>query len=149
MKWRLLSIGKWGNLGEKELFAVYAKRCRPALLLQEISLKSAKEEQAKAGEGKLILSALKEGELVVALDEHGKEITSLDFAQEMARWRSSGRDVAFVIGGATGLAPEVVKKADFVLSLSKLTLPHLMARVVLAEQLYRAECILQHHPYHK
>ena len=85
----------------------------------------------------------------VALDERGKEFTTEAFAKWMERTTGEGRDVAFMIGGADGLTPELRKSADLTLRLSAFTLPHALARVVLAEQLYRAVSIMQGHPYHR
>jgi 23S rRNA (pseudouridine1915-N3)-methyltransferase len=87
---------------------------------------------------------------VIALDEKGKTLTSEAFARHIARWRDGGvQDLAFVIGGAEGLDKQVTKHADTVLSLGPMTWPHLLARVLLAEQLYRAYAILTGHPYHR
>lgn len=85
----------------------------------------------------------------VVLDERGAQCTTPQLAGRIARWREEGRDVAFIIGGADGTAPALKEEADLVWSLSKLTLPHALARVVLAEQLYRALSILSGHPYHR
>ena len=79
----------------------------------------------------------------------GKAPDSATFAAMLASWRESGRSLAFVIGGAEGLERRIIERADAVLSLGNLTLPHLLARAVLAEQLYRAQCILVGHPYHR
>ena len=86
---------------------------------------------------------------VVALDEKGKSFTSVEFAQRIERWRREARDVAFVIGGADGLDPELKRGASLLLSLSSLTLPHRLVRVLLAEQLYRGVSLLHNHPYHR
>ncbi len=83
------------------------------------------------------------------LDEHGAPSTTIDLARRIERWKRDGRDVAFVIGGADGIARELMQEADLVLALSPLTLPHGLCRVVLAEQLYRAASLLAGHPYHR
>lgn len=88
-------------------------------------------------------------DLLVVLDERGQEVTTHQLAQRMETWLSSGRDVSLVIGGADGLDPTLKQKADWLWSLSKLTLPHGMVRVVLTEQLYRAWTVIQNHPYHR
>ena len=85
----------------------------------------------------------------VVLDEKGEQVSTLDLAGMLERWMQDGRDAAFVIGGADGTHPELREKSDRVLSLSKMTLPHGLARVVLGEQLYRAISIINHHPYHR
>jgi 23S rRNA (pseudouridine1915-N3)-methyltransferase len=100
-------------------------------------------------EAKSILAALPPDCIRVALDERGKLFSTLDLARRIMRWRQAGRDVAFIVGGAEGLAESVKKSADLTWSLSPLTLPHGLARVVLAEQLYRAVSILHNHPYHR
>ena len=85
----------------------------------------------------------------VVLDETGKTVSTVQLAQRITRWRDGGRDVAFVIGGADGTAPRLKSGADWLWSLSPLTLPHGLVRVILAEQLYRAVSILNNHPYHR
>jgi 23S rRNA (pseudouridine1915-N3)-methyltransferase len=100
-------------------------------------------------EGERILAAVPAGCALIALDERGTAITTPELARRLARWRQNGRNIAFLIGGADGLAESVKKSSDAVWSLSPLTLPHGLARVVLAEQLYRAGSILHNHPYHR
>lgn len=87
--------------------------------------------------------------LLIVLDEHGQEVTTTQLAQRMETWLAGGRDVALVIGGADGLHRSLKEKADWLWSLSRLTMPHGMVRVVLAEQLYRAWTVIQNHPYHR
>lgn len=96
-----------------------------------------------------IETVLPKGACVVALDEHGRDITSMQLSQLLMQWQQDGRDVAFVIGGADGLDPGFKANADMLVRISSLTLPHGMVRVLLAEQLYRAWSITQHHPYHR
>jgi 23S rRNA (pseudouridine1915-N3)-methyltransferase len=104
----------------------------------------------KADEAKNIHEHMPENGMIIALDEHGKSIGSDDFAQKLARWRDDGKPAAtFVIGGADGLDPDFVKRADLTLSFSPLTWPHQIVRIMLAEQLYRATTILSGHPYHR
>ena len=86
---------------------------------------------------------------VVALDEHGKSLTTVDLAKWLSQRQQDGRNLSFVIGGPDGLGPEILKKAALRWSLSVLTFPHAMVRVILAEQLYRAHSVLQNHPYHR
>jgi 23S rRNA (pseudouridine1915-N3)-methyltransferase len=85
----------------------------------------------------------------VVLDERGESLTTRALAARMAQWRQRGRDVAFIIGGADGVAAALKEEADLLWSLSALTLPHQLARIVLAEQLYRATTLLAGHPYHR
>ena len=101
-------------------------------------------------EGELLLKAVPDGALVVALDPAGKKFTSAAFAKRLGAWRDGGvKDIAFLIGGADGLDRAVTDGADEVLSLGAMTWPHLLARAMLAEQIYRAQCILSGHPYHR
>jgi 23S rRNA (pseudouridine1915-N3)-methyltransferase len=104
--------------------------------------------QILAAEGERIASATR-GYHVVALDERGETWTTTRLARALARWQDEGLAVAFVIGSADGLSPAVKRDADAVVALSALTLPHGLARVVLAEQLYRAISMLRGHPYHR
>jgi 23S rRNA (pseudouridine1915-N3)-methyltransferase len=96
-----------------------------------------------------IEAALPAGCLRLALDERGRSFDTLGFARQLARWRASGRDLAFLIGGPDGLSTALKSSAVMLLSLSPLTLPHGLARVVLVEQLYRAHTLLIGHPYHR
>ncbi len=100
-------------------------------------------------EGERILSQIEPGEHVVVLDEHGRDLTTMDFAADISRWRNDRLDVVFIIGGPDGLSPEVKAAASEQIQLSAMTLPHALARVLLAEQLYRAWSILARHPYHR
>ncbi len=103
-----------------------------------------------AAEAALLDRALPKGAVLVALDERGKVMTSPAFADHVARWRDDGRgDLAFVIGGADGLAPDLRARADLKLSFGAMVWPHMLARVMLAEQLYRAASILAGSPYHR
>ena len=134
-------------------FAEYAGRMPREARIELAALKPAPRggpvKRVLEAEGERILSALPAGCVKVALDERGTLVDTMALARRMARWRESGRNVAFIVGGADGLAESVKASADFVWSLSPLTLPHGLARVVLAEQLYRAHSILHNHPYHR
>ena len=99
-------------------------------------------------EAKRILEAIGK-DYCIALDERGQEVTTLLLADKFKDWQSSGRDIALIIGGADGLHTSVKQKADWLWGLSKLTLPHAMVRVLLAEQLYRAHSVITNHPYHR
>jgi 23S rRNA (pseudouridine1915-N3)-methyltransferase len=99
-------------------------------------------------EAKRIIEAVGK-DYCVALDERGAEVGTLQLADKLRDWQSQGRDVALVIGGADGLHASVKQKADWLWALSKLTLPHAMVRVLLAEQLYRAHTVISNHPYHR
>ncbi len=106
-------------------------------------------ETAMAAEASRIRSAIPRGARIVALDERGKELSTLQLADSMKHWQQDGRDIVFIIGGADGLDPDLKKQADLLVRLSALTLPHGMVRVLLTEQLYRVFTILQNHPYHR
>jgi len=96
-----------------------------------------------------IEAVLPKGGRVIALDEHGAQMTTVQLSQQLSIWQQQGGDVSFVIGGADGLDAEFKKNADGLLRLSNMTLPHGLVRVILAEQLYRAWSILRNHPYHR
>lgn len=106
-------------------------------------------EQCMAAEATRIESALPAGVRRVALDERGRDLTTVALAEQMARWLAGSIDVAFIIGGPDGLDPALKRSAEMSLRLSSMTLPHALVRVLLAEQLYRASSILNHHPYHR
>ena len=106
-------------------------------------------DRARQTEAERILAAVPSGGVKVALDERGKAISTAQLASKIEGWMTQGRDVCFLIGGADGLDDMVKREADLVLSLSNMTLPHALVRVVLAEQLYRAMSIIRNHPYHR
>jgi len=134
-------------------FAEYAGRMPREARIELAALKPVQRggpvKRVLEAEAARISSALPSGCVKVVLDERGNLVRTVDLARRIARWREMGRDVAFIVGGADGLAEGVKNAADFVWSLSPLTLPHGLARVVLAEQLYRAHSILHNHPYHR
>lgn len=99
-------------------------------------------------EAKRILEAVGR-DYLIACDERGQEVTTLQLADKMKQWQTLGRDVSIVIGGADGLHTSLKQQADWLWGLSKLTLPHAFVRVLLCEQLYRAHSIIQNHPYHR
>jgi 23S rRNA (pseudouridine1915-N3)-methyltransferase len=138
-----------------EAFDEYAKRMPRGLKTELTEIRpeprsSGKStEQLMAAEAARIERAVPRGAFVVALDERGREMTTSGLARWLEVRRQDGRDVAFLIGGADGLAEETRRGAEATLRLSAMTLPHGLARVLLAEQLYRAAAILQNHPYHR
>ena len=139
----------------REGFGEYVKRLPPEIKIELAELKPEERssgktvDKAKALEGERILAALPAGASVIALDEKGRAVTTQGLAVMLAGWMREGVAPAFVIGGADGLSDEVKARADKLVSLSGLTLPHGLARVLLAEQLYRAWTILANHPYHR
>ncbi|MEM9581748.1 MAG: 23S rRNA (pseudouridine(1915)-N(3))-methyltransferase RlmH [Pseudomonadota bacterium] len=109
-----------------------------------------KKNGGMAAEAQLLRRAVPKSALICSLDERGKVVTSPDFAKQLANWRDTGtQDLAFVIGGADGLAPEFRAEAGQLLSFGKMVWPHMLARVMLSEQLYRAASILAGSPYHR
>ena len=106
-------------------------------------------EAAKAAEGQKVLAKIRAAECVVVLDECGKEFSSQEFAARLADWQADGRDLAFVIGGPDGVSQQCMDRAELRWSLSRLTLPHGLARVLFAEQLYRVWSLSTGHPYHR
>jgi 23S rRNA (pseudouridine1915-N3)-methyltransferase len=106
-------------------------------------------QTAIAAEGQRLLRAVQSGDHLIALDERGRPLSTAELASWLGARMQEGRDLTFVIGGPDGLAPEVLARSNFTLALSRLTLPHALVRVLLTEQLYRAHCILTHHPYHR
>ncbi len=146
---RLLAIGRARDTPEAALFARYAGRLRPRLELVEIAEARGAPAELKRREGEALLAALPADAFVVALDRTGVQPDSLALAALVERWLGMGRPVCFLIGGAEGLDAPVLRHADHVLSMGAMTWPHMLARVMLAEQLYRARSIASGHPYHR
>lgn len=154
MKLKIISVGHkmpdWVESGCAE----YIKRMPREANIELIEIKPEKRaagnstENVQSLEAKRILEAVEKDYLIV-LDERGASITTLHLAERMSSWFTFGRDIALAIGGADGLHETVKQRADWIWSLSKLTLPHGMVRVLLTEQLYRAHSIINHHPYHR
>ena len=111
--------------------------------------KNDKSGKPRQVEGERVLGRIAAGEQVVLLDERGKQMTSPELAARLADWQAEGRDLCFLIGGPDGVSEACRSRADFVWSLSRLTLPHGLARVLFAEQLYRAWSLQTGHPYHR
>jgi len=136
-------------------FAEYAKRMPPECRIHLKEIKpversgSRTAETVMAQERAKIEAVIPKGSRIVALDERGKDLTTMHLSQLLTQWQQDGRDVTFVIGGADGLDAGFKANADMLVRLSSLTLPHGMVRVLLAEQLYRAWSITQNHPYHR
>lgn len=105
--------------------------------------------QMMAAEAKRIETAISPDSTVIALDEHGRDLSTMALSKQLEGWRSDNRDVAFLIGGPDGLDAVLKQRCAGLIRLSSLTLPHPMVRIVLAEQLYRAWAILSNHPYHR
>ena len=155
MHMHLIAVGTrmpaWVKAGYAEYSARLPREC--SLRLVEISAgkrgKHADLNRIRQTEGERLLEAVPAGAKVVLLDERGRQWTTEDLAAELNVWLHGGRDIAILIGGPEGLAPVCHARAEQVWSLSKLTLPHPLVRVVVAEQLYRAWSIVSNHPYHR
>ncbi|WP_066097251.1 23S rRNA (pseudouridine(1915)-N(3))-methyltransferase RlmH [Xanthomonas massiliensis] len=155
MKARLIATGERAPGWVAEGFAEYQKRLSHWLPLELVEVepglrgKGRDPRRAMEDEGRRVLAALPRNALVVALDVPGRPLSSEQLARRLEFWRGQGRDLAFLIGGPEGHAPEVKAAADEAWSLGSLTLPHMLVRLVVAEQLYRASAMLANHPYHR
>ena len=160
MKARLIAVGERAPAWVAQGFAEYQKRLSHWLPLDLIEIepglrgKGRDAARATADEGARVLAALAKTAQskpahIVALDSRGRAHSSEQLSQRMEHWRGGGRDLAFLIGGPEGHAPEVLQRADETWSLGPLTLPHMLVRLVLAEQVYRAAALLANHPYHR
>jgi 23S rRNA (pseudouridine1915-N3)-methyltransferase len=155
----IAAVGKLKDSGELDLFARYQKRfdqagralaLGPLTVIEHSESRLGEKTARKSEEATRLLKAVNDANVVIALDEHGRHETSDAFANHLGRLRDDGiRTLAFLIGGPDGHGNDVLKAASFTMSISTLTLPHGLARVVLAEQLYRATTILSGHPYHR
>ena len=148
------AVGKFGgskNVPERVLFDHYYGRINGSFNLKEVEEKRRlPDREKKQSEGALLLKSVPDGAFVVALDEKGKSLSSVEFSKKIGAWQDDGvRDAVFIIGGADGHAKDVLKRANFKLSLGALTWPHLLVRGLLAEQIFRAQSILTGHPYHR
>lgn len=151
MRIHLVAVGRARSGPERELYRHYAARLAWPLSLKEVEVRPpAAPSRQQALEGELLLAAVPKGAKVVALDERGEALSSEAFATRLARWRDDGvAALAFLVGGADGLDERVRREADLLLSLGRVTWPHLLVRGLVAEQLYRAQQILAGHPYHR
>lgn len=151
MRIEILAVGRARAGPERDLYDVYAKRITWPLQLREIEEKRPLPPvELKEREGELILSAIPRDSAVLALDEGGRSLPSVEFARLIADIRDEGRACAvFVIGGAEGLSVPVRDRADILISFGRQTWPHMLVRVMLMEQIYRAQQILAGHPYHR
>lgn len=158
MKLRILAVGRAKSGPEAALIGEYAKRLHWSLAIEEVEeRRPLGGAELKAREAALLAEALDKGaaraagrRILVALDERGKPLGSRDFAQKLGAWRDQGAaEIAFLLGGADGLDDSLRQRADLLLSLGQMTWPHLLARAMLVEQIYRAQQILAGHPYHR
>lgn len=151
----LIAVGKRMPEWVEQGFNEYSKRMPIEAKIKLIEIAAGKRtknsdiKRLTKKEGEKMIAAIPKGAKIVALDVSGKQYSTEALAQELKSWQGSGQDIALLIGGPEGLADECLKLAQQKISLSKLTLPHPLVRIVLAEQLYRATTILNGHPYHK
>ena len=145
------AVGRDRSGPARVLFDDYCDRCPWPIRLVEIAPRSALPlERRLAAEGEALWGTVPRNAIVIALDERGRLLGSRAFASSIASWQQQGRsELAFLIGGPDGLADDLPKRADLILALGRMTWPHLIVRVLLAEQLYRASTILAGHPYHR
>ncbi|WP_138380955.1 23S rRNA (pseudouridine(1915)-N(3))-methyltransferase RlmH [Luteithermobacter gelatinilyticus] len=155
MQIHIIAVGRLKKGPELDLVREYVKRTPWPVTITEVEEKRpVKGTERLMREAELILSALSRlrsgSSPIIALDERGKNMRSTDFAAHIAQWRDSGHNtLTFLIGGADGFAPEIREQADLKLSFGAMTWPHMMVRLMLCEQIYRASTILAGHPYHR
>ena len=141
----------WVNTGTQEYANRMPSQCQ--LQIREISAekrtKNSDLQRIRQTEGEKLLAAIPDGSLVVTLDVRGKAWSTEQLSQQLDAWMMSGRDVALLVGGPEGLSPACLQRAEQSWSLSPLTFPHPLVRIVVAEQLFRAWSILTNHPYHR
>ena len=145
MKATIIAIGKCRkNSPEKQLIDEYIKRSGWEVTIKEHDNASQEEE------AKFLISSIPAGAKAVVLDERGENMKSLELAAKAEKWMLDGcSEICFLIGGADGHLPSTRERADLLLSFGRLTLPHMLMRAVLAEQIYRIQTIINHHPYHR
>jgi 23S rRNA (pseudouridine1915-N3)-methyltransferase len=154
MRLQILAVGDRLPAWAEAACVEYAKRMPREARVEILPVRPEKRgnqtaDAIKAAEAARLLERCPKGGRLLALDEHGRQVSTRELARLLEGWLAGGRDVALVIGGADGLAPEVLARAETTLALSRLTLPHALARVLLCEQLYRAASLLAGHPYHR
>jgi 23S rRNA (pseudouridine1915-N3)-methyltransferase len=155
MRVRLIAVGSRMPKWVREAYEDYITRLGSGLKVSLVEIEpgprsgSRPPQKAMEIEAQKLLGALRKEEFVVALHERGSEMTTRELASWLGARMQDGRDLAFLIGGPDGFSPEVLSRSDFKWSLSQLTFPHALVRVVLAEQLYRAHGVLTNHPYHR
>jgi len=155
MKIHLLAVGarmpEWVGKGYAEYAGRLPRECALNLLEIPAGRRGSHADVARIvrAEGERLLAAVPTGSWLIALDERGQQWSTVELAERLSGWLREGRDVSLLIGGPDGLDAACRARADTLWSLSRLTLPHLLARVMVAEQLYRAWSLLHNHPYHR
>jgi len=155
MKIRLLTITHKSPSWIQEGYREYAKRLPHSCSLELIEIPAEKRsanadlKRLTEREGEKMLDAIKSNHLVIALDVKGQLMTTEQLAGQLAHWQQGGRNIDLLVGGPEGLSPDCLKKAEIAWSLSPLTFPHILVRLIVAEQIYRAWSMLNQHPYHR
>ncbi len=155
MRLRLLTITHKAPSWIQQGYEEYAKRLPASCALDLIEIPAEKRgtnadiKRLTEKEGEKMLAHIKPGDLIIALDVKGKSWSTEQLSQQLATWQEKGRDVDLLVGGPEGLAPACLQKAEQSWSLSPLTFPHILVKLIVAEQIYRAWTILQNHPYHR
>jgi 23S rRNA (pseudouridine1915-N3)-methyltransferase len=151
MRILIAAVGRMRAGPERVLYDHYRKRITWPVTVHEVEDRRAPAgKRRRQREGDLLLATLDPSTTIVVLDESGEQLDSVAFADRLRRWRDAGqRDFAFVVGGADGVDRRLRDRADLVLSLGRMTWPHLLVRALLLEQIYRAQQILAGHPYHR
>lgn len=150
-----ITVGQKMPKWVQEGYAEYAKRLPKACTLKLVELpmaqrgKTGSVDKYKAEEAKRILDAVPKGARLIVLDEHGQQVTTYQLAEKMEDWLSGGQDIALIVGGPDGLEKSLIDQAQWKWGLSKLTMPHPMVRILVAEQIYRAWSVINNHPYHR
>ena len=147
----LAAVGRLRPGPMRALLDEYAGRSTWSLTIREVEARKKLSGPAlREHEGELLLAAIPDRATLIALDERGRELSSKSFAERLGRWRDDGiQDLAFAIGGADGLSQAVRDRALLTIAFGRATWPHMLVRVMLAEQIYRAQTILSGHPYHR
>lgn len=155
MRIRLISITHKSPAWIQEGYQEYVKRLPPSCSLELIDIPAEKRlphadiKRITEREGEKMLAAIKSTHRVIALDVKGKSWSTEQLAEQLAAWQQDGRQVDLLVGGPEGLAPACLKQAEQSWSLSPLTFPHILVKLIVAEQIYRAHTLLQGHPYHR
>jgi 23S rRNA (pseudouridine1915-N3)-methyltransferase len=151
MRCHLICCGQrmptWVAQGFQEFHKRLPKHLAPTLI-ELPTVKASSHETICQQEGALLLKAIPPESLVIALDDQGTQLNTKQFSAQLNTWCQQTKNLCFVIGGPYGLSQTLLDRADFCWSLSALTFPHQVVRLIIIEQLYRAHCLLTHHPYH-
>ncbi|WP_029408152.1 23S rRNA (pseudouridine(1915)-N(3))-methyltransferase RlmH [Thiomicrorhabdus sp. Milos-T2] len=150
-----ITVGQKMPKWVQEGYAEYAKRLPKSCSIKLVELpmaqrgKTGSADKYKAEEAKKILAAIPKGSQLIVLDEHGQQVSTKGLAEKLEDWLASGQDIALVVGGPDGLEQSLIQQAKWKWGLSKLTMPHPMVRILVAEQIYRAYSVINNHPYHR